>query len=221
MAFQTGTTSYSLDVPSSYVHARGAGTGKPLLLFLHGYADSASSFLRRAMPEPDPRFEILAPNAPFPLPKFVDGEWKAAYGWYFADLSAKRIYVHPRVAAGAVAGLVERLGLADRPKVLVGFSQGGYFLPHLARELREVRRFIAIGAGFHPEYFAEFGLTKANVHAIHGAGDEVIPFAEAKGDFERLGSWNRGEFVAIPGMTHAINEEGAAALARLLTEPLP
>lgn len=211
-------TLYHLDVPSTYLH-EGRGGEKPLLLAVHGFADSAPSFLRRAMPELDPRFEVLAPNGPFPQPRRVDGEWKEAYAWYFGDLSANKIYIHPSVAAGAVAGLVEALGLGERPKVLVGFSQGGYFLPHLAKRLANVRKFVAIGAGFHPQFFAEFGLQTAPVYAIHGTDDEVIPFAEAKGDFERLGPWNRGTFTAIPGMTHTLNDEGRAALASALDAP--
>ncbi|MGZ3655564.1 MAG: alpha/beta hydrolase [Bdellovibrionota bacterium] len=212
--FNMGSTSYSVDVPSTYVH-EGAGDGKPLLLMIHGFQDSGPSFLRRTLPDLDPRFEILAPNGPFPLPLRVENEWKEAYGWYFADLSKKKIHVHPRVAAGAVANLVRSLGLESRPKILVGFSQGGYFLPHLARELREVQRFIVIGAGFHPEFFSEFGLTQ-KVHAIHGSADDVIPLTEARSDFERLAASNQGGFQEIPGMTHSFNEEGRAAFATLL-----
>jgi len=209
-----GSTTYSLEVPSAYVH-EGVGGDKPLLLMIHGFQDSGPSFLRRTLPDLDPRFEILAPNGPFPLPLRVDNEWKEAYGWYFGDLSKKKIYVHPSVAAGAVAALVRSLGLEDRPKTLVGFSQGGYFLPHLARELREVRRFIAIGAGFHPEFFAEYGLTQ-KVHAIHGGADDVIPLQEARSDFDRLAPANQGGFQEIPGMTHVFNAEGRAAFAKLL-----
>lgn len=213
-------TRYSLEVPSSYVH-EGQGEGKPLLLLIHGFADSAPSFLRRAFPAPDPRFEILAPNGPFPLPQRVENEWKEAYGWYFADLSRNQIHIHPSVAAGAIASLVRELGLERRAKVLVGFSQGGYFLPHLAHELREVRRLIAIGSGFHPEYFEKYGL-RVPVSAVHGEEDEVIPFAEAAADFARLGTWNQGgRLVPVPGMAHALSEGGRAALRELLGEPLP
>lgn len=205
---------YTLDVPSHYLHLN-AGEGRPLLLFVHGYADSAASFLRRAYPLGDPSFEVLAPNGPFPLPQRKENEWKEAYGWYFADLSGDKIVIHPNVAARAIAGLVEKLGLRDRPKILVGFSQGGYFLPHLARELREVKRFIAIGSGYHPQFFAEYGLHQ-RVHAIHGSEDEVIPLAESRADFERLATGNRGSYRVIPGMPHKINEHGRAALRELL-----
>jgi predicted esterase len=213
--FRTGTTTYPLEVPGSYVHEN-ANPGKTLLLLTHGYADTGASFLRRTLPNLDDRFEILAPNGPFPLPQRVDGQWKEAYGWYFADISANRIFVHPQVAAGGVAGLVRKLGLEERPKILLGFSQGGYFLPHVARELKRVKRLIVIGAGFHPQFFPEFGLANTPVDAIHGDADDVIPLAEAKGDFERLPQGTRGAFHVIPGMTHVIDDNGRAALAKLL-----
>jgi predicted esterase len=208
-------TQYSLSVPSSFLHRR-AEKGAPLLLFLHGYADSAPSFLRRLYPEPDPRFEILAPNGPFPQPQRVEAEWKEAYAWYFADLSKNKIYIPPDAAAKAVAGLVRELGLESRRKILVGFSQGGYFLPHLARELGGVERFLAVGAGFHPEFFERYGLTKVPIDAIHGTDDEVIPLAEAEGDFTRLTGEGRGELVRVPGMKHKIDARGRAAFAEWL-----
>ncbi len=208
-------TEYDLRVPSTYLHEN-RGANKTVLILLHGFSDSASSFLRRAFGEPYPDFEIFAPNAPFPQPQRQGGEWKEAYAWYFADLAKDKIYIHPAVAAGAVAGLVGRLGLAERPKVLCGFSQGGYFLPHLASELKNVRRLIAVGAGFHPEYFARYHL-RLPVSAIHGTDDEVIPLGEAKDDFRRLGEWNTGGiFTEVPGMSHALNEEGRARLRELL-----
>jgi predicted esterase len=215
-SFEQRTTQYHLQVPSRYLHAQ-EGEGKPLLLMVHGFADSAASFVRRALPASAGRFELLAPNGPFPLPQRVENEWKEAYGWYFADFSAKKIHVHPEVAARAVASLVQELGLSARPKVLCGFSQGGYFLPHLAHELKEVKQMITIGAGFHPEFFASYGL-RLPVTAIHGTEDEIIPMAGAKEEFSRLGSWNTGgSFVEISGMTHAINAEGKEALGRVIS----
>ena len=82
-SMQTFETTYAIDVPSTYVHEH-AGQGKPLLLFAHGFADSAKSILKRALPDLDPRFEILAPNGPFPMPQRVGNEWKDAFAWYFA-----------------------------------------------------------------------------------------------------------------------------------------
>jgi predicted esterase len=213
-------TKYDLSIPSSYLH-ESPGEGRPLLLLAHGFSDSAPSFFRRAFTTPPAGFEFLAPNGPFPLPQRVNNEWKEAYGWYFADLSKDQIYIHPSVAAGGVAELVRSLDLEQRPKVLLGFSQGGYFLPHLAHELKNVQRLVTIGAGFHPEYFRRYGL-HLPVTAIHGDADEVVPLAEAREGFEGLGDSNTGgRLIVLPGMTHTIDDSGRAALKAVLSETQP
>ena len=213
-------TEYSMRIPSHYLHL-GADTGsaKPLLIMIHGWADNASSFVRRAMPKLDDSFEVLAPNAPFPLPQLVEGEWKEAYAWYFADFSKERVLIHPSVAAGAVADLLGQLGLAEREKILCGFSQGGYFLPHLAAKLTQVKRVITIGSGFQPDFYTKHGL-RFPVTAIHGEADEVIPFARSKAEFETLQAaiQSGGRFVGVPGMTHTIDENGRRALTEVLNE---
>lgn len=215
-------TEYNLRIPAQYVHLNSdsALTARnPLLVFIHGYADTASSFVRRAANRAMDRFELLAPNGPFPLPQRVDGEWKEAYAWYFADFSRNRVVIHPTVAADAIAELVDRLGFADRAKILCGFSQGGYFLPHLASRLKNVASLVTIGAGFHPEFYSSYGL-RMPVTAIHGDQDEVVPFEDAKSGFAKLKEPHAASrFIAVSGMTHAIDDSGRGVLERVLLEP--
>jgi predicted esterase len=207
----------AITIPSYYLRAN-EGESKPLLLLAHGFSDSGASFLRRIAPALDDRFEVLAPNGLFPQPIRQEGTWKEAYAWYFADLEKKKIFIHPDVSAGAVTRIVEDLGLVERPKILIGFSQGGYFLPFLASRLRGVRRLIMIGAGFRPDDFELLAL-KLPVSAIHGDADNVIDAAESQEEFGRLGARNTGgEFHLIPGMTHSIDDHGRAKLRELLAE---
>jgi phospholipase/carboxylesterase len=205
----------TITIPHKAVHLQ-KGEGKPLLLLAHGFADSGAGFVKRVAESVPDRFEVLAPNGLFPQPVRQGDTWKEAYAWYFADLGANKIYIHPAVSAGAVRGLVERLGLAARPKILVGFSQGGWFLPYLASELKNVERMIMIGAGFRSEDFARLRL-RLPVSAIHGDHDEVVPHARSRDEFDRLGEWNTGgAFHLVPGMTHTIDDSGRARLRELL-----
>jgi predicted esterase len=211
-------TEHAVRIPSQYLHLNADGTEKPLLIMIHGYADSAMSFVRRALPRPPTEFEVLAPNAPFPLPQLVEGEWKEAYAWYFADFARERILIHPTVAAESVALLVRQLGLEQRPKILCGFSQGGYFIPHLARELRNVERLITIGSGFQPDFYRKYDL-RLPITAIHGEADEVVPYARSKTEFASLADRNTsGRFISLPKMTHTIDEAGRTALQDVLRE---
>lgn len=208
-------TEHSVTIPQQAYRLR-AGADKPLLLLLHGFSDSASSMLRRfgaAIPE---TYEVLAPNGPFPQPIRAEGQWKEAWAWYFADLAAKKIHIHPDVAAGAVKNLVAELGLADRPKILCGFSQGGWFLPYLAKELAHVQRALMVGSGFRPDDFAAFNL-RLPVSAVHGDQDDVIPCERSREEFFGLGAHNQGgHFHVVRGMTHSIDDAGRAKVRELL-----
>ncbi len=212
---QPAETEHQITVPHKYLHLQ-QGEGKPLLLLVHGFADSGPGFLRRVAPILSERFELLAPNGLFPQPVKHEDRWKEAYAWYFADLAARKFYVHPDVSARALASLVRKLGLENRPKVLLGFSQGGWFLPYLAKELQYVEKMIMIGSGFRAEDFSQFGL-ELPVFALHGAADEVVPALRSQEEFAQLGSANKGgTFTLVPGMTHTIDDQGRAYLKELL-----
>ncbi len=205
----------NITIPTYCLHAN-AGEGKPLVILTHGFSDSGASFFRRVAPALGSEYEVLAPNGLFPQPIRQEGVWKEAYAWFFADLEKNKIYIHPDISAKAVARVVADLKLENRPKILLGFSQGGYFLPYLAKELSNVQRMIMLGSGFRPADFERFQLTLP-VSAIHGDADDVINAAGSQEEFEKLGRFNTGgEFHLIPGMTHTIDDKGREKLKAVL-----
>lgn len=207
----------TITIPTYYLH-RQEGEEKPLLILAHGFSDSGSSFYRRVAPAIGNNFEVLAPNGLFPQPIQQKGEWKEAYAWFFADLEKNKIYIHPDVSAKAIARIVNDLGLEDRPKILLGFSQGGYFLPYLAKELKRIERMIMIGSGFRPSDFEKYQI-RMPVSALHGDKDDVISPERSRGEFHALGEWNKGgRFHVISGMTHSIDDNGRAKLKEILAE---
>lgn len=165
------------EIPMSFHHLN-VGEGKPLLVFFHGYSDSARAFLRRAMSEVDDRYEILAINGLFPVPQKKDGEWKQAFAWYFADFSAKSVLIHPEISAKAVAHLIERLGLQNRPKVLIGFSQGGFFLPYVIPFLKNVKYLFSVGAAYREQEYNK--PLEIPLDALHGTEDDIVPLLRPK-----------------------------------------
>ncbi len=205
------------EIPMSFHHLN-AGEDKPLLIFLHGYSDSARAFLRRAIPDLDQKFEILAINGLFPVPQKKNDEWKQAFAWYFADFTSNSILIHPEISAKAVTHLIAKLGLVDRPKILIGFSQGGFFLPFIYPFLKNVKHLFAIGAAYREQDYA------AKLHvpldALHGTDDEIISFATAQKSFAELGlSKNpQGQFFAFAGLKHTMNDEARAWLKNKIRE---
>jgi len=194
----------NLKIPISYIHLN-SGKNKPLVLMFHGFADSAKSFLKRAYSELPTDVEVLAINGPFPLPQKKDGHWKHAYAWYFVDLETKEVYIHPDVAVQAVSDLLQHLGLSDREKIVIGFSQGGFFVPFLLHRLKNVKQILTIGCGYRPGDYPTG--KKFHLEALHGEKDEIVTYTYAKDSFARMKDHIIGHFTSIASMGHNFNDE--------------
>ena len=205
------------EIPVTYFHLN-TGKDKPLLIFFHGYSDSAQAFLRRSFPDLDADYEILAINGLFPVPQKKDNVWKQAFAWYFADFSSNSILIHPQVAAKAVSQLIESLGLNEREKILIGFSQGGFFLPFIFPQLRNVKHLIAIGAAYREQDYSTN--LPAPLDALHGDEDEIINIDQAQKSFIALvRSRNpKGQFLRFKGLGHTMNDEARAWLKNKIKE---
>ncbi|MBY0553091.1 hypothetical protein K2P97_01095 [bacterium] len=208
---ETKKIDISVDIPMTYEHTN-LGESKPVLMFFHGFADSAEALLRRAYPQVSEKYEILAINGPFPVPQKKANEWRPAFAWYFFDFKKNKAFIPPQQAAEAVQLLVKKLNLENREKFLVGFSQGGFFIPFLLPYLQSVKHIVTIGAAYRPDDYHE----KLNfaVDAIHGSEDEVIGLQRAKETFALLKDKNPfGEFVEFKGLGHTMNDESRQWLA--------
>ncbi len=196
----------SLEIPITYIHTN-QGQDKPLIVLFHGFADSAKAVLRRVYPEADDRYEVLAINGPFPVPQKKGDEWKHAFAWYFADFSKGTVYIPPQAAVKAVRDLLAHLGLDHRKKILIGFSQGGFFLPHALPHITNVQHLIAVGAAYRPDdYHTPLAIP---LDALHGSLDEVISIERSRHSFEALKSKNPGgHFIELAGLGHTLNDDG-------------
>lgn len=195
----------SIDIPISYQHFN-LGPDKPVILFFHGFADSAKALLRRAYPNPNPDYEILAINGPFPVPQKKDGIWKYAFAWYFTDYTVQTTYIHPKVSVKPVLDLLKELKLENRRKFIVGFSQGAFLIPHLLSDLTKVEHIVTIGAHYRPQEYPDN--LKATIDALHGAQDDVLTIQKAKESFNELKIKNpKGQFIEFNKMGHTMNDE--------------
>ncbi len=203
-----------VEMPMSFLRIH-EGEDKPLLIFLHGYSDTGAGFVRRAFPEMDPRFEILAPNGLFPVPVVTERSRYMTYAWYFADHT--QVVVSPEASAQALAHLLRQLGLEERPKILLGFSQGGFFIPFLLPHLKNVKWLFSIGAAYRPQDYSQ--VLSVPLDALHGDQDSVISLQEARESFARLQPLNPlGSFFEFPGLGHTMDSAARAFLAKRLSE---
>ena len=207
-------TSLNLEIPISYSLE---GEGTPVLL-LHGYSDIASAARKRLLGlGPAPGFQVLAPNAPFPCPSWRNEKFREAYAWYFRDSETGEHLMRPEVSARALVKLVGELGLAEKTWIVLGFSQGGFFAPHVVREGLRARALITAGSGFRPEAYQ--GLPSLRVRSVHGEDDDLVPIEAARASFEKIKALGYGEiFHPMPGVKHGLDDAGRAVVRGWLLE---
>lgn len=216
--------SYAYTLPLRY-HLTGQGPG--LVVCLHGYQDHASSLLKRLgwLGRTDLPFRVLGINAPFPVPVWGPRGFSEAYAWYFRDATAGFEVIGPEAAARGAAQLMTDLGLVSVPTVILGFSQGAYLAPWLARARESAtpndptRAIIGVGGGYPRENFG--GLAHVPTYAVHGVDDERVPCADAAREHADLVAHGfAGRFVAVPGLRHRVTAEVEAIVRPLIERHL-
>ncbi len=212
------TTTVSTTLPFSFRH-RPVAKPRALAMFFHGYSDHGGSFFRRlfrdGIPEALQDVAILIPNGPFPTPVKSETGWREAYSWYFYNDAEQTMLIDPSTAVQGCRSLIQKFGYTDLPKIMVGFSQGGYLAPYLSSRVKNVKEIVAVSTGYRPDFYPEGETWK--VTAIHGSKDEIFSVANArKAHAAILARGFEGEFIEIPNLTHVASPEvGAAVTERI------
>ena len=182
-----------------------APKGKGLVIVLHGYQDTAHSMMKRlGWLDTELPFQVLAINAPFPVPIWNKEGLKEAYSWYFRDRDKDLVIVAPDTTAERVAQLFRDLQLENSRKVFFGYSQGGYLAPYIAAHSDKVRGIAGLGCGFNEDAFEN--LNPLPVLALHGALDDRVSIDKSKKEHEALIAQGfTGEFIEIPGLEHKVD----------------
>lgn len=208
-----------VDLPVSFLRF-GASPGRPVLLMLHGFRETADDFVARAFEAPAENlpFEIFAPNAPFPMPARREGKYVEAYSWYFRDIDRQAVMIPPEVGAQALFALMKDLDLVHRNVIIAGFSQGGFFAPHIARLLPRVLGIIAVASGFRPDEYD--GISPCPVSAIHGSSDKIISVDLMLKGLQPLrdSGFTAGSVKIIDGLGHEMNPAARLALRGLVAD---
>lgn len=209
---------YSFTLPIRY--SLWGPKDKGVVIALHGYQDHALSMMRRiGWWEKELPFQVLAVNAPFPVPIWAADGFKEAYAWYFRDTDRGFTIVSPNETALRVYQLVDSLGLAKLPSMIFGFSQGGYLAPFLGPHLKDLRGLISLGSGYPMEPYRQ--LKSTYVYGLHGDKDERIPHDASKaahGEIIKAGF--KGEFITLPGLGHKVDPQAEPEVRRLALKHL-
>lgn len=188
-----------------------------VLVLMHGYQQVASRMLEKVKRVFGSEVYIVAVEAPFPVPlRKNDGSFEPGYSWYFYDLDRKRAVIDFSASVGFMKSVLQELNLGDRPLTLMGFSQGGYASLAVAHQVSQIDHVIGLGCQFRPDRVggSDLGVLQCRVDAVHGELDDIVDFDLAKKYFAELkGHGVEGEFIAVPGVGHRLDD-------RILNEAL-
>lgn len=190
--------------PCEYSYQESAtGNKKSLLLLLHGYQQTGVWIYKR-LRKLFPDYEIYSPNALFPLPHRLENSWLMTYGWYFFDPDTKEYIVDMQPAVDYLKAFLEPHLAGVEDIRIIGFSQGGYIAPVLAKELSQVKQVIGVGCRYRTELLT--GQLGFRIDAIHGVEDQIVEHDRAQECHAQIISQgNTGEFLSMPSVGHELN----------------
>ncbi|MGG7646261.1 alpha/beta hydrolase [Rhodovulum sp. YNF3179] len=207
--------------------AAASGTGKTLVIFLHGYGADGADLLGLADPlaEHMPDTVFVAPNAPercaaspmgyqwFPIP-WIDGssEEAAREGMARAveDLNGFLDKTH------------QEEGIGPENTILFGFSQGTMMSLHVApRRAPGVAGVVGFsGRLLAPESLSE-AISQPPVLLVHGDQDDVVPPAALPEAAEALEAAGFTVYAHVSkGVGHGIAPDGLGVALSFMTEYL-
>src|SRR4051812_11679253 len=101
------------------------GTAKQLVLLLHGHSETGQKILEKLAPVLPADAVVVAPNGPFPIIEWIGTDWKErkvkyTFCWHFYEPATDAYYIPPDTAIAHVSGGLEKLGLLNLPKTIIG-----------------------------------------------------------------------------------------------------
>lgn len=155
-----------------------------VILLLHGLGERGKRIYRKLLPYLPKNALVLAPNAPFPIPRHKEGRMDFGHSWYFYDKFERKYFINQDLAKYWLRDLLKLENPQGLPVTIIGFSQGGYLAPLAGLEIKETKLIIGLGCEFRTSLIQE--KLPFPMHAIHGEKDEVITPASALGEIKKL-----------------------------------
>ncbi len=151
---------------------RAPAQAKEAFLLLHGLNERGRRIYRKLLSFLPKDALIIAPNAPFPLPRQTDTRIDYGFSWYFYDRFDHSYFIDQNMAKSWIKELLHLKVPRHLPLTIIGFSQGGYLAPIVAKELPEAWLVIGIGCEFRHNLIT--GPLHFRLEAIHGKDDPTV-----------------------------------------------
>ena len=185
-----------------------------VILLLHGLGERGKRIYRKLISSLPSDALILAPNAPFPIPR-KEGQSNYGYSWYFYDKVQQEYFISQDLAKYWLRDLLKLENPQGLPVSIIGFSQGGYLAPVVAQEIPETKLIIGLSCEFRANLIPQKPTFK--LIALHGKNDEVVSPQSAILQKENL--YRKGifvDFVLVDQTAHEISLNMAKEVKLLL-----
>lgn len=207
-------TSINVDLPTEVFVQE--GNEDEALLVLHGYQQTGAWAFQRLRAVAEKQEKIISVNAPFPLPYKGKNGWVMTYGWYFFDSASGEYIIEMDFAVDYLKKVIAEYVRPGANIKVVGFSQGGYIAPFLAKDCDQVSQVIGLHCRFRSEVLTE--QYNFRLDAIHGEDDSVVsPQRAEKCHQEIIEKGNTGDFCLLGGVGHEINDFVRREVVRLIS----
>lgn len=190
---------------------------KSVVLLLHGLDERGRRIYRKLLRYLPEDSYVVAPNAPFPLPRMKSDRMDFGYSWYFYDKFQQTYQVDQTLSLSLLHSLLKEINPGELPLTIIGFSQGGYLAPLLAYQEKTTRHIIGIGCEFRTRFFPH--PPTFTLDAVHGEADAIIPPAMAKNEIELLKEKNiTVHWHPVPGVKHEVSSEMGQTIKKILEQ---
>lgn len=188
-----------------------------ITLLLHGLDERGLRIYRKLLKYLPQDSYVIAPNAPYPLPRLKSDRIDLGYTWYFYDKFTRTYQVDQSLALSLLHSLLKDVNPTNLPLTIIGFSQGGYLAPLLAYQEKTTKHVIGLGCEFRSHFFQE--KPHFTLDAVHGEADSIIAADMAKNEIELLRqkeitvNWH-----PVPGVKHEIAKDMGAVVQKILEQ---
>jgi phospholipase/carboxylesterase len=186
MAMSTDNPS-PLPLPDTLQWLPASGRPEQLMILLHGWGASAADMapLAQVLRQQFPQAAVLAPQGFEPVDTGLAGrQWFSLAGITEANRPARVAAALPALADW-VRAAQQAAGLGPIATALVGFSQGSIMALELIQQHDSLAGRVLAFAGRYASLPTQ-APQHTTLHFFHGAGDAVIPAAQARLAIERL-----------------------------------
>lgn len=155
-----------------------------VILLLHGLAERGKRIYRKLLPYLPQDALVIAPNAPFPIPRNKEGRLDFGHSWYFFDKFEQKYFINQDLAKYWLRDLLKIENPNALPVTIIGFSQGGYLAPLVGKEVPETKLVVGLACEFRRKLIQE--KPAFPMVAVHGDQDQIIKLSMVQDEITKL-----------------------------------